>query len=71
LIGYVGKNDYDCGYIYAPYVILQPTDKVLDPDTVFDWKMGLMNRAAKKVVNNKKYGLIRCTFPDDYDVING
>jgi len=71
LIGYLGDNDYDCGYIYAPYIALQPTPKVVDPSTLYDWKFGIMNRAAKKVVNNKKYGLIRVTFPSDYEVING
>jgi len=71
LIGYKGSDEYDAGYIYAPYRVMVPTEKIHDPDELFTWKLGLMNRAGKYIATNKKYGLIRCEFPSVYEVING
>ena len=43
---------------------------VLDPDD-FTPRKGIMTRYAKKVVNNKYYGLVRVVFPTEYKVMNG
>lgn len=70
LIGHKGKTFMDTGYVYAPYIPFQLTPVVLDPDD-FTPRKGIMTRYAKKVVNNKYYGLVRVVFPDAYKVING
>lgn len=70
LIGHKGKTFMDTGYVYAPYIPFQLTPVVLDPDD-FTPRKGIMTRYAKKVVNNKYYGLVRVVFPDSYTVVNG
>jgi hypothetical protein len=70
LIGHKGKTFMDTGYVYAPYIPFQLTPVVLDPDD-FTPRKGIMTRYAKKVVNNKYYGLIKVVFPDSYAVVNG
>lgn len=70
LIGHKGKTFMDTGYVYAPYIPFQLTPVVLDPDD-FTPRKGIMTRYAKKVVNNKYYGLIRVVFPSSYAVVNG
>jgi hypothetical protein len=55
--------------VYAPYIPFQLTPAVLDPDD-FSPRKGILTRYAKKVVNNKYFGLVRVNFPDSYDVIN-
>jgi len=70
LIGHKGKNFMDTGYVYAPYIPFQLTPVVLDPDD-FTPRKGIMTRYAKKVVNNKYYGLVRVVFPTSYTVVNG
>jgi len=70
LIGHKGKTFMDTGYVYAPYIPFQLTPVVLDPDD-FTPRKGIMTRYAKKVVNNKYYGLIRVVFPSEYQVVNG
>lgn len=70
LIGHKGKTFMDTGYVYAPYIPFQLTPVVLDPDD-FTPRKGIMTRYAKKVVNNKYYGLIRVIFPTEYAVVNG
>lgn len=70
LIGHKGKTFMDTGYVYAPYIPFQLTPVVLDPDD-FTPRKGIMTRYAKKVVNNKYYGLIRVIFPSEYAVVNG
>lgn len=70
LIGHKGKTFMDTGYVYAPYIPFQLTPVVLDPDD-FTPRKGIMTRYAKKVVNNKYYGLIKVIFPDSYAVVNG
>lgn len=69
LIGHKGSNFMDTGYVYAPYIPFQLTPAVLDPDD-FTPRKGIMTRYAKKVVNNKYFGLVRVNFPGTYDVIN-
>jgi len=69
LVGHKGKTFMDTGYVYAPYIPFQLTPVVLDPDD-FTPRKGIMTRYAKKVVNNKYYGLVRVVFPTSYHVVN-
>jgi hypothetical protein len=57
LIGHKGKSLLDAGYIYAPYVPLQLTPTMYNPFTMTPIK-GIMTRYAKKLVNNRYYGVI-------------
>ena len=58
LIGHKGTSLLDTGYIYAPYVPLQLTPTMYNPFTFAPVK-GIMTRYAKKMVNNKFYGIIK------------
>jgi len=69
LIGHKGKSFMDTGYVYAPYIPFTLTPTVLHPDD-FTPRKGIMTRYAKKVVNNKYYGLVRVIFPTSYNIIN-
>lgn len=62
LLGYNGDN-WDAGYIYAPYVLASTDPAVRDPDVLFDFHLNFHSRYATKIISNKKYGLINCTFP--------
>jgi hypothetical protein len=57
LIGHKGKSLLDAGYIYAPYVPLQLTPTMYNPFNMTPIK-GIMTRYAKKMVNNRYYGVI-------------
>lgn len=57
LVGYKGSSLLDSGYIYAPYVIAQLTNTIVDP-TNFTNVKGIMTRTARKMVNNRFYGLV-------------
>jgi hypothetical protein len=57
LIGHKGKSLLDAGYIYAPYVPLQLTPTMYNPFNFTPIK-GIMTRYAKKMVNNRYFGLI-------------
>ena len=57
LLGHKGTSILDTGYIYAPYVPLQLTPTMYNPFNFTPIK-GIMTRYAKKVVNNRYYGLI-------------
>jgi hypothetical protein len=70
LIGHKGSNFMDTGYVYAPYIPFQLTPVVMGPDD-FTPRKGIMTRYAKKVVNNKYYGMVRVIFPSSYTLING
>ena len=59
LIGHKGKSLLDSGYIYAPYVPLQLTPTMYNPFTMTPIK-GIMTRYAKKMVNNRYFGVITC-----------
>ncbi len=52
---------------------LSDIQKIIDPDTLFEGDMEFMCRYAKKIVTNKKYGLIDCKFTDQPDelIVNG
>jgi hypothetical protein len=58
LIGHKGTSLLDTGYIYAPYLPLQLTPTITDPDTLTNVK-GIATRYATKMVNNRYYGVVR------------
>jgi hypothetical protein len=58
IIGHKGSSILDSGYIYAPYIPLQLTPTMYNPDNFAPVK-GIMTRYAKKVVNNRFYGTIK------------
>jgi hypothetical protein len=47
----------DAGYVYAPYVPLQLTPTMYNPFNMTPIK-GIMTRYAKKMVNNRYFGII-------------
>jgi hypothetical protein len=57
LVGHKGKSLLDAGYIYAPYVPLQLTPTMYNPFNMTPIK-GIMTRYAKKMVNNRYFGVI-------------
>jgi len=57
VIGHKGKSLLDTGYIYAPYVPLQLTPTLQNPFNFAPTK-GIMTRYAKKMVNNRFYGVV-------------
>jgi hypothetical protein len=59
IIGHKGKSLLDTGYIYAPYVPMQLTPTMYNPFNFAPVK-GIMTRYAKKVVNNRFYGVVTC-----------
>lgn len=59
LVGRKGTQTLETGYIYAPYVPLQTTPAIPDPNT-FVLNKGIMTRYGKKLVNPKLYGLVFC-----------
>ena len=59
IVGHKGKSLLDTGYIYAPYVPMQLTPTMYNPFNFAPVK-GIMTRYAKKVVNNRYYGGVRC-----------
>ena len=59
LIGHKGKSLLDAGYVYAPYVPLQLTPTMYNPFNMTPIK-GIMTRYAKKMVNNRYFGIIEC-----------
>ena len=58
IIGHKGKSLLDTGYIYAPYIPMQLTPTVINPENFAPVK-GIMTRYAKKCVNNRFYGAIK------------
>jgi hypothetical protein len=58
LIGHKGTSLLDTGYIYAPYLPLQLTPTITDPDTLTLIK-GVATRYAAKFVNSKFYATIK------------
>jgi len=57
LVGLKGRTFLDAGMVYAPYVPLQVTSTVLDPDDM-QFRKGMRTRYAKKLTNNNFYGII-------------
>lgn len=67
LIGHKGKSLLDSGYIYAPYVPLQLTPTMYNPFNFTPIK-GIMTRYAKKMVNNRYFGVITVRGLQTYDL---
>ena len=67
ILGHKGKSLLDTGYIYAPYVPMQLTPTLYNPHNFAPVK-GIMTRYAKKMVNNRFYGAIRCTGLQTFDI---
>jgi len=59
LLGHKGNTFLEAGYIYAPYIPLQLTQTITDPND-FTPRKGIMTRYAKKMVNNRFYAVIIC-----------
>ena len=57
LLGHKGNTFLEAGYIYAPYIPLQLTQTIYDAND-FTPRKGIMTRYAKKMVNNRFYGVI-------------
>jgi hypothetical protein len=59
LVGRRGNSFLESGYVYAPYVPLQTTPTIFDPEN-FTPRKGVMTRYAKKMVRPDMYGLVIC-----------
>ena len=59
IMGHHGTSLLDTGYIYAPYVPMALTPTMYNPFNFAPIK-GIVTRYAKKLVNNKYYGAIKC-----------
>jgi hypothetical protein len=57
LVGHKGEGIFHAGFIYAPYVPLMLFPAVVNPNN-FSKVLGIMTRYAKKMVNNRFYGVI-------------
>jgi hypothetical protein len=57
LLGHKGSTFLEAGFIYAPYIPLQLTATIYDPND-FTPRKGIMTRYGKKMVNNRFYGVI-------------
>jgi len=64
LIGYKGANAMDSGYVYAPYIPLQQTPTITDPES-FQPRKGIMTRYGKAAVSpsSRFYRIIRIIGP--------
>lgn len=58
LMGLKGSNFLDSGYVYSPYVTLQVTNSLYDPDN-FGMRKGFRMRYAKKTTRPDFYGNVR------------
>lgn len=59
LLGYKGGSSMvDTGYVYAPYMPISLTPTIIDPYN-YTSKKAIRTRYAKKMVNNKYYGVIK------------
>ena len=59
LVGRKGASFLESGYVYAPYVPLQSTPTIFDPDT-FVPRKAVMTRYGKAMVRPDMYGLVIC-----------
>ena len=57
LLGHRGNTFLEAGYIYAPYIPLQLTQTIYDPND-FTPRKGILTRYAKKMVNNRFYVVV-------------
>lgn len=58
LMGYKGSNVYDCGYIYAPYVIGVMSPVIYHPDELFTPRRGILSRYGKTWIRRDFYGVV-------------
>ena len=58
IIGHKGKTLLDTRYIYAPYIPMQLTPTIYNPENFAPVK-GILTRYAKKCVNNRFYGAVK------------
>ena len=59
IMGHHGKSLLETGYIYAPYIPMALTPTMYNPFNFAPVK-GITTRYAKKLVNNRYYGAIKC-----------
>lgn len=59
IMGHHGTSLLDTGYIYAPYIPMALTPTMYNPFNFAPVK-GIATRYAKKLVNNRYYGAIKC-----------
>ena len=59
IMGHHGTSLLDTGYIYAPYIPMALTPTMYNPFNFAPIK-GIATRYAKKLVNNRYYGAIKC-----------
>lgn len=59
IMGHHGNSLLDTGYIYAPYIPMALTPTMYNPFNFAPVK-GICTRYAKKMVNNRYFGSIRC-----------
>jgi hypothetical protein len=57
LVGRKGSSFLESGYVYSPYVPLQVTPTLFDPES-FVGRKGVMTRYGKKMVRPDMYGLV-------------
>lgn len=57
LVGRKGSGFLESGYVYAPYVPLQTTPTIFDPEN-FTPRKGVMTRYGKRMVRPDMYGLV-------------
>ena len=64
MIGYKGANAMDSGYVYCPYIPLQQTPTITDPET-FQPRKGILTRYGKVQIEpyNRFYRIIRIIGP--------
>ena len=64
MVGYKGANAMDSGYVYAPYIPLQQTPTITDPET-FQPRKGIITRYGKAAVApaSRFYRIIRLIGP--------
>ena len=66
LMGYKGSNAMDAGFVYAPYIPLQPLPTITDPET-FQPRKGILTRYGKAAVApaGRFYRIVRVVGPSE------
>lgn len=67
IMGHKGTSLLDTGYIYAPYIPMQLTPTVINPNNFAPIK-GIMTRYAKKCVNTRYYGSVKVDGLPTWDI---
>ena len=68
LVGRLGNNAMDSGYIYAPYIEFELGETIKDPQDGNPIKF-IRSRVATKMVNNKFYGIVIMKGIKKYEVM--